>query len=162
MARRPLTDILLCGVSLGALGTCLRPYAPRNVVGASDANIEASGFFGRIKLWFKLIFGGVLGGGVVVREVVRRRDAPAPNRHKTRLRQRKLPLARRPDALAHHFLYRYGYTRFRHWIYNRTLIPRIAWCFRDWNWRWAKRQSFAGCVGEAQLSAMCDAPLRPD
>ena len=157
MRRALYKDYLLQSVSFGAMGGMLRlgPTSPFEL-GAMPA---AHGFLARVRLWLQLIFGR---GEAITARRVTRVTAPPPNRHKARLRRRKLPLPRRPDALAHHFLRRYGYTRFRCWIYNRTLTSRIAWCFRDWNWLWEPRGHFARCEDMPQVEAQCGAPLCPD
>jgi len=166
--RRPAKKHYWLGaVSFGALECGLRAK--------SIAQFElgympmAHGFLARVRLWFVLIFGGDAdevsdesSRESVTVERVTRISAYPRNRHKARLRRRNLPLARRADPLSHHFLRRYGYTRFRQWIYNRTLTPRIRWCFQAWNWRWAPRESFVGCVWFPDFTAKCSAPLHPD
>jgi len=166
--RRPAKKHYWLGaVSFGALECGLRAK--------SIAQFElgympmAHGFLARVRLWFVLVFGGDADEASdkssresVTAERVTRISAYPRNRHKARLRRRNLPLARRADPLSHHFLHRYGEIRYRQWINNRTLTPRIAWCFRDWNWLWAPRESFAGCAWLQQLLGFCAAPLRPD
>jgi len=183
MKRPAKKHYWLGAVSFGALECGLRAK--------SIAQFElgymptAHGFLARVRLWFVLVFGGdadeasdvssyesagessdVSSGepsreSVTVERVTRISAYPR-NRHKARLRRRNLPFARRADPLSHHFLRRYGYTRFRQWIYNRTLTPRIRWCFQAWNWRWAPRESFVGCGWFPDLAAKCSAPLHPD
>lgn len=143
---------LLSGASFGAVDVALGASRPKH----DDA---PQSFLARVRLWLQLIFGG--SESVAIRHVTCV-TSPPPNRHKARLRRRKLPLQRRPCALSHHFLHRYGYTRFREWIYNRTLTPRVRWCFQDWNWRWAPSESFADCAEMFQIEAICAAPLHPD
>jgi len=151
--------ILLSGVSFGAVDITLAAALKR---GPAPLHIRsAHGFLARVGVWLLLIFGGGSGREVATHHVIY--IAPtSPNRHKARLRRRKLPMPRRPDLLAQHFLRRYGRLRYLEWIYNRTLAPRIAWCFRDWNWRWAPRESFVACAGDAQLTMDCAAPIWPD
>lgn len=154
MLRRDLRIELLRGVSWTAMSRGV--YTPRN-----DSRDGTSGFLGRVRLWLRLVFDVMFGRDVSVREVTRSDYIP-PNRHKSRLRRRNLPLARRTDLLAVHMLRRYGRARFLNWIYNRLLTPRVSWCFRDWNWHWAARWVFASCDMRPQCDRICGAPLSPD
>jgi len=121
----------------------------------------AIGFLGRVKLWLRIIFSGFGIGQMQVKSTAAQSRNVA-NRHKTRLHKRALPLARRGDLLAHHMMRRYGRARFLNWIYNRTLTPRVRWCFTAWNWAWQPRMSFAGCDLKPGRNSVCFATLRPD
>ena len=157
MTRPPLTSILLCSTSAGALnyGVELAAAYPHR------QDEMALGLLGRVALWLRIIFSGFYAGEMQVQSVAHR-QCVAPNRQKTRMRQRALPLARRGDLLAHHMMRRYGRARFLNWIYNRTLTPRVRWCFTAWNWAWLPRMRFAFCDMTAGRPAPCSAILSPD
>lgn len=157
MTRPPLTSVLLCSSSRAALH-----YGVERAEACPMAESEvAIGFLGRVKLWLRIIFSGFGIGQMQVKSTAAQSRNVA-NRHKTRLHKRALPLARRGDLLAHHMMRRYGRARFLNWIYNRTLTPRVRWCFTAWNWAWQPRMSFAGCDLKPGRNSVCFATLRPD
>ena len=157
MTRPPLTSVLLCSSSRAALH-----YGVERAAACPIAEPEAAiGFLGRVKLWLRIIFNGFGIGQMQVKSTAAQ-PRNVPNRHKARLRKRALPLARKGDSLAHHMMRRYGRARFLNWIYNRTLTPRVRWCFTAWNWAWQPRMSFAGCDIQYCCDAICSVILSPD
>jgi len=157
MTRPPLTSILLRSTSKSALH-----YGVEMAAALPKAESEATlGLLGRVALWLRIIFSGFHRGEMQVQSAACPQQS-APNRQKTRLRQRTLPLARRGDLLAHHIWRRYGRACFLNWIYNRTLTPRTRWCFTAWNWAWLPRMRFAFCDMTASRHLPCFAILSPD
>ena len=157
MIRPPLTSALLSTVSMRALH-----YGLSAAVISQRAETDAAlGLLGRVKLWLGLIFSGFHAGQMQALPAAAQRPA-RPNRHKARLRQRELPLARKGDLLAHHIFRRYGRACFLNWIYNRSLTPRCRWCFTAWNWAWQPRSAFLSCGAIFTAALYCAAPLRPD
>ena len=115
-------------------------------------------FLARVKMWLRLLMGVV----ETVPSLPAYSDAPL-NRAMARRRRGKLPLSRRGDDLGYHIYRRYGLKCAQQWLYNRSLTPRVRWCFvRKFIERWAPRENLARCTASSGLSPLCAAPLSPD
>lgn len=115
-------------------------------------------FLARVKMWLRLLMGVV----ETVPSLPAYSDAPL-NRAMARRRRGKLPLSRRGDDLGYHIYRRYGLKRAQQWLYNRSLTPRVRWCFvRKFIERWAPRENLARCTASSGLGPLCAAPLSPD
>jgi len=157
--RRPdntmsLASIYLKSVSYGALSLALSRREP-------ELPVAALGLLARIGVWLRLIFDDVFAKPIAICVDTHASAAPL-NRTLRRRKRRSLPLARRADRLAEVILRRFGYGRYLEWIYNRTLTPRVRWCFFSWNWAWSPRRWFLGCEEVLKTALLCHAPLRPD
>jgi len=155
MTRRfSFKSLLIKTSSHGALdyGLARRVYGFRLPEG-----YVAEDFLARVKMWLRLLMGVV----ETVPSLPAYSDAPL-NRAMARRRGAKLPPSRRGDDLGYHIYRRYGLKRLQQWLYNRSLTPRVRWCFVRANWIWAARESVAGCMAPSPLAPLCAAPLSPD
>ena len=115
-------------------------------------------FLARVKMWLRLL----MGVQESVPSLPAYSDAPL-NRAMARRRRGKLPRVRRGDDLGYHIYRRYGLKRAQQWLNNRSLTPRVRWCFvRKFIERWAPRENLARCTASSGLDPLCAAPLSPD
>jgi len=157
MTRPTLTSILLRSVSCKALDSgvsSLEFLSPD--VERSEAGL---GFLARIRLWLRLVFGGVFGSAVTVHALP---SEPRLNRRGERRAKRKFALAHSTFALGHILLRDYGYSRFLQWLCDFTLLSRIERCFLSRRRFWMARKGVSACEEVAKINVICGAPLCPD
>jgi len=158
MTRKPLPliSILLRSASHRAL--CLGLEA---ALVTPSRTKTALGFLARLRIWLRLIFGGVTDDRFCLCAECCETVAPL-NRTLRRRRRRALPLARRADRLADVIHRRFGHARYLQWLYNRTLTSRFRWCFTAWNWSWRPRSAFLCFSGDISAPPSSHVALHPD
>ena len=120
----------------------------------------AMSFLARVKMWLTFLFTGRL--DVEVAPSPQKLLRHVPSNRQARRRDKLVPNAARPAyGLRHAILKHWGYKRFVQWLYNRTLMSRVRWCWRMFTRRVRARLSL-GCMVKAMAIAFCAAPLRPD
>jgi len=162
MTRFSLTSLLLRTVSHGAQEHYLHSRLLAFEIDAAYINSAVYpsskiGFMARIWMWLQLLWGQY--------DLVFKSNyaicGAAPNRHYARKRRRKLPAARQATAISLMILRQKGLKKCQQWLYNRTLVGRVRWCFTG-QWRWASRQNLSSCMGLSLGVSHCGAPLCPD
>lgn len=152
MKSLPLRCELMCGVSCVVLDASLSVYI------ASKQEASPVNLLARIRIWFRLMWGG----GCVGVEPVTMQPRPAVNRSKARLARRPMPLARCMDALTFIICRHHGRSHYLRWIYDYQLTWRVRWCFTLWNWSWSPRLCFVSSTDFSVIGDFCHAPLFPD
>lgn len=158
--RETLTSILLCHVSAQALDYGLEMGLFSRPVPETEPPLAALGLLARMRVWLRLIFGGVFKSDVTVQAECRLDDAPLNRRCARRRRKWSDPNAY--DHLGYMILRQQGLTRWQQWLYNCTLIGRVRWCFPKSLRRNMSVRRFCKGFDTAIKLISCNAPLRPD